>query len=444
MPTAPKYVATSWWVGNFSPYPGGPIITPESVYISDQPTMDAVGVAAVAAAVTLTYSDTGPSPLPLPQPAEPFIIYNQAQSYLTDTQKTQARTNIGAFTATGIPTYVGTRAKTFDPLTGLYNATAITVRKAQLLVNSTKQGGSCRITFIGDSETGGTGATAVTAWPRQLRNALAMFGCTVRGTGLTFAGSGVTDSRWTTTGTVTNSGLFSTIATGASQTFTSDTAGVNIDIWYYNSGGSFTYVIDGGAPTTVTVTGGSTTGVVHLTGLANTTHTVRIAPTAGACFLIAVSVFNATGLLCNNAGMPSTQTSDWTGTGFVTKFQQATLDTPDVAFVSLGVVDSGSAVALATYESRLTTVVNNCTALGASVILLAEPQPSSVALATWKTYVNSQYNVADALDLPLIDTTHRMGDYTIANGFGLMYDTTHPNAKGYASHAAAALALLGV
>lgn len=77
---APKYVATHWQVGDFRPYPGGPLVTPQSIYVSDQSTLDLIVQAAVQAGITLRITDDPPEGstptssadfVPLPPPGTP-------------------------------------------------------------------------------------------------------------------------------------------------------------------------------------------------------------------------------------------------------------------------------------------------------------------------------------------------------------------------------------
>lgn len=95
MPVAPKYVSTTWDLTEFDPYPDGPTITSAGVYITDQPTLDAVAAAAAASGVALTYSDTGSTPPTLPLPAHPYIRWDAPQPTLTDAEQAQARANLG-------------------------------------------------------------------------------------------------------------------------------------------------------------------------------------------------------------------------------------------------------------------------------------------------------------------------------------------------------------
>jgi hypothetical protein len=84
------------------------------------------------------------------------------------------------------------------------------------------------------------------------------------------------------------SGIAEAVGTGSpgsTLTFSSvPVPGGVLYIWYEFPGGTaatFTYAIDGGATTTVSYNGTSITGVVRVTGLTNTTHSVVITDTAG-------------------------------------------------------------------------------------------------------------------------------------------------------------------
>lgn len=387
------------------------------------------------------------------------IRYDAAQS-LNPTQQSLAQGNLGLggmATAqpgayTGLPSYVGPRTKPFDADSSLYNGTSVNLRNLRALLNSTRQGGTCRISFIGDSTTAGAGATAGTSYPVQLRALLAAAGYPVKGTGLAFAGQGVTDPRWATTGTVTDSGQMSQMSAAATKTFSSDLTGDAVDIRFYRHGGTFDVLVDTAIVASgVTVTGGtyntstgrvtpdgtSAAGKVTITGLASATHVVKVTSTA-TTYLIGIDVYANTGagIAVSNMGVASTKSGDWTATGFVTNYQMATLEPADCFVVALGVNDGVSAVPVATFKTNLTTLVTSLLTI-APVILVAQINSSGVPAATQQTYVSAIYDVADTKDVPVVDLMHRWGSYSALNTLGLIADTINMNSKGYADWAQA-------
>jgi len=85
--------------------------------------------------------------------------------------------------------------------------------------------------------------------------------------------------------------------------------------------------------------------------------------------------------------------------------------------------------------ANLQTVAANVKALNIPLILLA---PGGLGNdSTYNPRRAQVFDVADALDLPLIDLTHIIGAYDTANAAGLMGDTIHENGRGYALEASA-------
>lgn len=339
---------------------------------------------------------------------------------------------------TPYPAYATTHAKPYDPALNLYNGVAANLFYLRRLIGLTKQGGTGKITCIGDSTTVGTGATPATSFPMQWRNMLIASGCALRGTGIVYAGQTVSDPRFTSTGTVAvGSGIYAQLSVGATKTFVSDVPGTEIDIYYWNtSTGQVAWDIDNGATSgTIAPTGATTIGKATIgTGLADTTHTVKITASGGTVFWIGVNVRHTTGLQITNAGVATTSTANWTATTGVNPFPQAMAETPDLIVVLIGVNDSSGAVPIATYEANLTAIVTACQAI-APTLLLLPVNSSSVAAAAHNPYANAVYNVADALNVAVVDFFDRWNSYFRANTYGLIADTVHPNAAGYADWA---------
>lgn len=342
-------------------------------------------------------------------------------------------------TVTGsLPSYAVPHNRSFDERLCLYGFSQSVYARALSKINSTRQGGTAKILCIGDSTTAGTGATGLTAWPIQLRALLALTGCKIRGTGIAYASQGITDSRWSSTGTVTGFGMFAQLSANASRTFVSDQSGDSVDIWYFNTTtAAFTYQIDGGAPVTVTPTGTSTAPKVTVTGLSNTTHTVKVtAGSGGTMFLIGINVYDLVGggLQITNAGVASSKIGDWTSTSLVTDFTQATLETPDLILVALGINDSAAATNLTTFINSYTTFMTNAQAI-APVIPMIQYNSSSIAASAHYPYASAIYSVADNKSASVIDMFSRWGSYFNLNSWGLTADAIHLNAKGYADWA---------
>ena len=341
--------------------------------------------------------------------------------------------SVDAATTSGVPPYAGPRQGPFDPVFGLYNATAPTGRVLAARLLATQQHGtSCGLVFVGDSITAGAQATGLTAYPLQTLTRLMAGGCLQAGTGICFAGQGITDDRWARTGTTTDYGSFSRMSAGATRTFTSTVAGSRVDIWYFTNSGAFTHSIDGGAPATVTPSGGSAVGVMHVTSLSNAVHSVKVTASADYCYLVGVNVFSpAAGLQVFNAGVAVSQTAQWIGTGFTSLFQMATMQAADGFILGLGVNDAAKAVPVATYRSNMMTIARNFQAR-APIALVATNNVGWVADGAWEPYVAAMYDVADC-----------WGGYRSASGLGYEGpDGAHPNAAGYGNMARGTVCLL--
>jgi hypothetical protein len=349
-----------------------------------------------------------------------------------------------AGTAPGVPTYAGARDGPFDPVFGLYNVSARTGRVLTARVLATQRHDtSCRLVFAGDSITAGSQATGLTSYPLETLARLVAGGCQQAGTGICFAGQGVTDPRWSRAGTTTDYLTYTQMSAGGTKTFTSTVPGGQVDLWYFNTSRAFSYSIDGGAPVTVTPSGASSIGVTHVPGLANSTHSVTITSSANYCYLIGVNVFSpAAGLQVFNAGVGLSATAKWLGTGFASLFGMATMQAADGFILGIGANDAGRAVPVATYRSNLTTIATNLAAR-APVGLVATNNVGWVTDAAWEPYVAAMYDVADALGVGLMDMYYCWGGYKSAAALGYEgADGAHPNAAGYADMARTMVCLL--
>ena len=367
------------------------------------------------------------------------------------------------FTNKAVPSYAGTRAGSFDRRLSLYNATETNLRKLRMKIAAAKQGGSCRLALCGDSETRGFGATFQKSWPIQLQALLTGAGAVLQGSFIGAGDGGAHDSRVTYgTGGGDATGMTRTIAAGGTVTFVTDTACTSLYIVFQDNGNPFSFTVDGAAPAsgnvsisgtgtysagTVTPGNTSTYKTATVTGLSNATHTVVITGAAGSfsTWVQGVMPVGATpGLLVVNAGESGSKASSWkrTGTNEFQQVQAALSPNPDVVLFSLGVNDINTGGTVATYKTDYTAAINLATATGAAVLLVVEPHPSPVAQATWEQAVAAQYDIADSLGLPLLDIYHRWGNYTTANGLGVMFDTLHPNPSGYADTARAVFNVL--
>ena len=340
----------------------------------------------------------------------------------------------------------------YDRRLNIYNLKPYHLRKTRALLGLAAAGvGTCKIAFCGDSTTEGVGSGSAVlqntmSWPAQFASLLNGKGYGVDGRGLVNCYPNNTGvwSQWSFSPALgtTNAyrqfnsgiGLAFIIATSTSSTatFTSDLAGTVADIYYLNSGGSFTYSIDGGAAVTVTPNGSQTVGVVTVTGLANATHTILITSTSANSQILGAMVRNSTtkGTFIYNSGLGGSKTADWIQSG--AWYGQANLVAngwhPNLSFLMLGINDLNTGVTSSTYKANMQTLITTLKASGD--LVLVTPVPGSGLDLT--AYLQALYELADSNDVPLIDLVDRWKDQPTMNGYGLYYDTLHPNAGGYA------------
>lgn len=351
----------------------------------------------------------------------------------------------------GVPAFAGKRTRRFDPATGAYNLTVANTRKLRAALGKARAGAQPVIACIGDSEM--AGAPFPDSIPQRLTLGLAAKGIPVSGA-YSSASFGPDDPRWVFSGFTGRSvGYRSWTAAGQAATFTSATAGTRMRLMYSDAGGAFTVAIDGGAAVTITPTGGSAIEVYTVNGLPSTTHTVVITAVGTAGAIFGISVDSASGLKIENLGQSGTQGLEWQPTGAWNNpynIANYVLEgaTPAATFCILGVNDLTATprVTTAVYKDRITALRNSARFAGSDFIMMSTIQPyqASTTLALWEEYVSAMYDLADSLDIPLIDTHSTIfGSAAIAaiNGLSSGDGTPHPSPAGYAAVAGSLLGL---
>lgn len=342
----------------------------------------------------------------------------------------------------GLPSYAGARANPYNSRVSAYNWKASNTRKLRAALGRAQAGtGRASLGFIGDSETDyyiGTGNDFLNMWPRVMRSVLASLGIPVGGTGLVWAphyGPAV-DPRWTVGAGWTNANNYMTTTTsGATLTFASGDPGTAVDLVVFGTSGSLGWNIDSGAATgTLTPSGGLVPVKYTLaTGLANTTHSLVLTTSSTAArYVIAARVYGASGVEVHNAaafGSSAAGTGSWTDgadpTQIVSRVSTLQTASPDVVWCALGVNDiNTSGTAPATVIAAISSL--RSTFSTSDFVLVAQYQPATNS--GWEPYVSALYDLADSLDVPLIDLYDRSGGTITATANGLMGDTVHPNA----------------
>lgn len=320
----------------------------------------------------------------------------------------------------------------YDPRHQLYNFKPRQLAKTRARMASAAAGkGLAKIAMAGDSITQGlTADRATESYPARVRETLTKQGYPSGGTGfvpMAFdhrwnAGAGW--GLWSTTRFA-----YQTLSTGNSTTLTSEVPGTIARVYYRNTN-SFNVSIDDGANVKVASKTGDNIGFYEVTGLANTTHTIKITSAEGYVYILGAEVANETGLQISNFGLSGSKTGDWVSTGYADARQTVEAWNPDLVILMLGTNDRSSSVAPATYKANMQTVIDAFETGGAEIVLMP-PIPSSVGHSVLAPYVDAVYKLADENDLPLIDLNDRFGSYTSANNLGMMNDATHPSAIGY-------------
>lgn len=352
-----------------------------------------------------------------------------------------------------LPAYAGERSKPFLPERSAYNWTETSTRvlRAALAKYDTDR---VLLSVLGHSAAAGGGDVTIGTQDvaSRIRRYLQSIGSS-SGTGLIIIDQnigGVRDSRLSFTGTWTSSGNDSDPYV---YTFTANqwifaqsaAAGTVAEVTVSNNTASVEIYVDDVLQETYTgpLVGSAATAWVTrtYTGLSFAKHkiSVKSVNTAGAV-VHAVRVRNATGLEISNVGRGGAEVADWIGSAYNNNYN-ALVHTglPQVAIITLGANEALGGIALATMKADYTTLLTNLQAAGVACIMLVEaPPPTSgspglfVAPATWATFLDAYYDLADTFNVPLVDTNHALGDNATAAGLGMISaDGLHLNRKGY-------------
>jgi hypothetical protein len=334
-----------------------------------------------------------------------------------------------------VPSYAGVRTKTWDQARAVYNAESPDLRKFQAKFASVQRSGlGLRIATPGDSKSFGSGLgsgihTFNDSYPAQLADLLGGV------PGLIAAN--LSDYQWSA-----NTGF--TAAAANRNDLTTGASGGTVTLWplrattsmrfhgYIPSGGTVSITVDGGAAQTWTVPGGSPWKSFDITGLANTRHVFVISTTFASFALKGASYIHAgTPIIVDNHGRQGATASNWLPSAWLTLWEGVAsgniAPAPDLILLGLGTnLDT---------TANLQAVAANAKALAPTILLAPGGLPSG---STYDPRRAQVYDVADALDLPVIDLTQVIGDFTKANVSALMNaDTVHESGKGYALEARA-------
>jgi lysophospholipase L1-like esterase len=360
---------------------------------------------------------------------------------------------IGTGTRVDLPAYLASAnlSHGYDAATQTYNITPANFANFRLALSKAKAGvAPCKVTFDGDSITGGFGLTTreVNAWPEQCRALMATSGRwgtiyeggPLAGYGGASATSGENDSRLTWDGnTSTGGGAFAIASSGGiGNTSASATGGVltfgpvTCDVFdIYDrlaglpGGSGWYWKVDGGSETFVSQAGAGTgQGMRKTTVSAGSygSHTLTIRfPNSAYGVIGGIGVrknADTGGTYMMRRGIGGSAIGDGTAGASLwaspVGFEGAYVaQTSHLAIVSLGTNPEPSGYVPADWKANMIAFLTAIKATGADVLLALSPPGGDGVNASQVAYLAAiaplAYQVADQLDVGLFDWFARWG-----------------------------------
>lgn len=327
----------------------------------------------------------------------------------------------------------------FDPTLALYNWKPSNTKRFRAALGKAIAGTArCNIVCTGESTTAGQGvAVSDQSYPARMRDALLATGISSGGAGAAFpnrGGATLNDSALTLSagwGRGGNSLVTDTTSAGATITFVG--SGTTIEIISSNLGtGVFTYAIDGGAAVTITAGNANSLKTTTVTGLSDTSHTVVITTVGTArVYIYSIEARRAAGLIVTNAGASGAKTSDFEPNDFWRPGAVVVGRPRDLVLFGLGINDLAAATTAAALKASVIAIIQKFTPASDVVLTTSSPATGTWSAAAWSAYVQAFYEIADELNIPLIDVSWRFS-YPDSVALGLQADNYHPNAAYYA------------
>jgi len=352
-------------------------------------------------------------------------------------------------TITGVSA-VGTKG--YDFTNSLYNPNSPWLLTFRSKLAAVRAGGSMRLLTVGDSITAGyypSGTVDKYTFQNQMRLMLAGSSTQYPIKGSMHYFNHLTDPKWTETGTITKGGfgMGAQFANAATIQYVSTDISTQIDVYYLGIGAyglvmsDFTVQIDGGTPVNVHPDGSTSIKTYTVSGLAATTHTVKIVSGGANCYLIGFrESVTTSGLQFIPAGQIFTKASDWQSVAWYDRWAQATVIGADAYILGLGVNDSSFGVTTAQYKIDMANLITRMKPTNPGILLTVQVPP--LTPATWPNYVTAQYELADEHDIPLLDFTKRWKSHVAGVTNGMFDDQAHPTALGYCDMAQAYINVL--
>lgn len=304
----------------------------------------------------------------------------------------------------------------------------------------------------GDSTTYGsfaTGNIVTTSYPGRLRTLLSKEARFMPAReGISWWGIEGTPSRYTTgTGWANQNGQAvngtAGAAAGAAGTLDFTPSG-NVDtfvIYYvqFSGGATLSAVIDSGGASTKSTAGANTIGSHTVTTTVGT-HVLHISSTGtGTTYIAGVEAYDSTAghvTKVTRAGISGATVSTWnSGAGWAGfDVLTATAVAPDVAFIDLGYNDLAS-LGVETTKAGYKRIAQQYLAASCTPIISVQADPPATWAGSqqWPAYRKALYDLADELNVPLVDRGHRwapLGAANEATGYGYMVNQVHPGDLG--------------
>lgn len=209
------------------------------------------------------------------------------------------------------------------------------------------------------------------------------------------------------------------------------------------SAGSFTWSLDGGATTNVSVqAGANAVGSFTVTAGSVGEHVLSLARVTGSIYILAIQAYNSTlkgidilhsGGSGNNMSNLQAVTNPWDALPFVKHLQ------PDLTIVNLAINNWILNVDLNLFRTQLQTSINYFKANNIDVIFVTGLPtqvdwvgPNGViSLAKQLQYVDTIKDACKANSIVCLDSFNRFGTQEKAFAEGFYTDYTHPNYSGY-------------
>lgn len=361
---------------------------------------------------------------------------------LAETFPTRAEAGSGV-----LPAYAAPRTRRWK--SPVYYPESVSLTAFREVVARGLRGIDAEVVFIGDSKTEGaglngaqTGIVGQWALPSQLRRIIGA------SEGFIVANVAAGDPRWAL-GNMTRSAadrscvVPSTPGAGTvkSAQLTTTEAHTGLRIYAQSAAGATVTVTIDGAATSWVLPAATGWSERRVTGLGNTVHTIKVESTSDFDVLGVTPEYSTPRLRITRAGRSSSTATHWNATTADSLWSSTVggaSTTPAAVVVGLGTNDP-------TNTAAITAIYARVAALGIPVLCVS---PGGLGgLAAYSTYDAAKgaiYNAADANGFPLIDLEQVVGDYPTANAAGLMGDTVHENALGYALEAEAVARLINL